>query len=134
MLNTYRARVEHLHTAEMFAICAGRVYRSLREGTAPPYLCLSRMFEAASIPGALPAFMAFQAALSADPYRSFVAEDRCLASVGSSELQLLQAIADWQHKSVDEATEDPLAFVTSPTVRRVAAPAGKSYALELASA
>ena len=124
--------VEMLKPAEMFVVCAARVHRALRELTAPPNLCLCRIFQAADIPEALAPFAFFQAALAGDPARSFHAEERGLRVLGSAEVNLLHAVATWQLAPASHP-ERALGFVSTATVRRIAAPAGHAFALEMAS-
>lgn len=132
MFQSSEILVEMLETAESFVVCAARVHRALREGTAPPYLCLCSMFRAAEIPHALAPFAFFQAALAGDPQESFVASERCVRTVSACEVLLLEAIACWQ-RNPEARAESALDFVTTPRVRSIAAPPGRTFALELAT-
>jgi hypothetical protein len=122
--------VEALGPAEAFVVCAARVHRALRTGTCPPCVCLCRIFAAADIPRALVPFALFQAALAADPERSFIASERCSTVVTAAEVRLLEAIAQWQSEPRAPA-ERALEFVRTAAVRRIAAPAGRAFALEI---
>lgn len=132
MSEPYDTLVELLEPPEMFVVCAARVHRSLHEGTAPAHSCLCRMFRAAEIPGAVAPFAMFLAALTCDRARRFLVEERCSCTLGTSELHLLRAIARWQ-RSPDEEPERALDFIETPAVRRIAAPAGRTFALEMAA-
>ena len=124
--------VEMLEPAEIFVVCAARIYRALSEQTGPPSLCLCRIFNAAGIPGALQTFAFFQSVLVSDPERRFVAEDRGSRVVSVPEVQLLRAIARWQ-RAPWSPPEHALDFVTAAATRRIAAPAGHAFSLEMAS-
>ena len=124
--------VEMLEPAEIFVVCAARIYRALSEQTGPPSLCLCRIFNAAGISGALQTFAFFQSALVSDPERGFVAEDRGSRIVSEHEVRLLRTIARWQ-RTPWNPPELALDFVTAAATRRIAAPAGHAFSLEMAS-
>lgn len=122
--------IDALDRADQFVVYAARIHRALAEQTAPPGLCLCRGFRAMGLEGALPAFVQFQNALSTDPARSFLAGERASRTVETSELELLAALADWQQRP-DEDPQSALSFIGTPSVRRIAAPYGRLFAVEM---
>lgn len=124
---------DSLEISEKFVVCAARVYRALREHVGPGGTCLCRIFHAAELGPALPPFICFQNALSADPEQSLQADERGARFVSEREIRLLRAVAWWQHYPA-ENPESALLFVAPPTIRRIAAPAGRAFAVEMAAA
>jgi len=125
--------VETLNLAEMVALCAARTYRALHEPDGTPCACLCHILGAARIMPALPAFVHFQRALSVDPARTIVYEMRGARTLSMGELHLLRALARWQYRP-DEDPQRALLCIAAATVRRIAAPSGRAFALQMAGA
>ncbi len=125
--------MSRLTDAELFVLCASRAYRASRESPASRCPCLPRLFGAVGLKGALPAFLQFQIALSADPDRTLTFEERHARFIGDGEMALLQALYAWQC----DAACDPrsvLWYIRVRAVRRVAADAGREFALQMGAA
>ncbi len=124
--------IDALDRAEQFVLYAARIHRALREQTAPQGLCLCHGFRVTGLQNALPAFVHFQNTLALDPERRFIAGERPSRIVEVCELELLRTIRTWQQQPGDDP-EKALRFITTPTVRRIAAPAGRIFAIEMAT-
>lgn len=125
--------MSRLTEVELFVLCAARVYRAGRRSPSVRYPCLPRLFDAIGLRSALPAFLQFQIALSADPDRSLTFENRHTRFVGEGEMALLQALRAWQCDPAGDA-QSVLWFIRVRTIRRVAADAGREFALKMAAA
>lgn len=123
---------EGLDMPERFVIAAARVYRAVRENANPYCTCLHEMFKGLDLAPALPPFLYFQQAISEDPARSFLAENRGSLILSEGECRLLQAVGWWQQHPA-ECPEAALLFALPRAIRRVAAPAGRAFALEIAA-
>lgn len=123
--------VHALSMPEMFVVSAARVFRALRERTAPP--CLCRMFRTAGLMSSLENFVFFQRALASDPARSLRAETLPARVLGAGESRLLHAIACWQRHPEGRA-DLALAKVSSDRLRRHAAASGRAFALDMLDA
>ena len=124
--------IESLTESELFAICAARIYRETREHPHSGCTCLPRIFSAAHVAAALPAFMQLQVALSVDPEHTITYEERAARYIGSGELALLQALAAWQRDPAQDP-QSALWFIPVRAIRRVASDAGRAFAVELAT-
>lgn len=123
---------ESLDMPERFVVAAARIYRAVREQVNPPCTCICEIFKALDLTLALPPFLCFQGALSADPAQSFLAEDRGSLCLSTGEQRLLQAVSWWQRYPC-ETPEAAFRCELPRSIRRVAAPAGRAFALEIAA-
>jgi len=125
--------IASLSEAELFAICAARVYRESREHSAPHCTCLQHIFVAARMSVALPKFLEMQIVLGVDSKQTLAYEERSAQLVGSGEIALLRALSTWQHDLASDPTS-ALWFVRVRAIRRIASDAGRSFALQMAGA
>ena len=125
--------VETLTLPEMMAVSAARSYRALRERMPGQCCGLRQIFVSTHLVRALPVFIQFQTALSADPDQNLTPEAYGTSFLGEGEARLLCALAHWQYRPHEDPQES-LAFIRAATVRRIAACTGRAFALQMASA